>query len=142
MSKFKTLVTEIYQNLKEYERDDPSDNPWNISKDQAKEIAKINPTIQSKNSSYTQTTIQPVRNLDLVYIKQITVDTQDLNKPSTVMWLTNKNQTHRTYEKENASLFRADSANKWLAEHPRFKTADGRYEIHYEIEAKTIPVKK
>ena len=124
MSKFKELIETI---LKEYDRDDPSDNPW-LAARQYKQDQLEREKLYSKP-------IQPVKPEELVYIKSINTE-QFGSYRTNEMYLTNKKDFPYCYTKEKAFKFPASKAEQFVVNHPKqiVNKMGNFYEVHFEIE--------
>lgn len=124
MSNFRILLEKL---LDEYDRDDPTDNFWKAAKDN-KNISV------PKRQDLVIKPINSVKQEDLVFIKQVTVDTETGEITGT-RWLSNSAKPYgRAFDRNNAQKYTLSQAQKWVDAHPRQKIQD-RYEIHYEIES-------
>lgn len=121
---FRNLVETV---LKEYDRDDPHDNPWGFAKE-----FKQN---QFEKEKLYSKPIQPVKPEDLVYIKSIS--TQQFGFYNTAeMYLTNNKEKPYTYDKEKAYKFPLSKAEEFIEKHPKeIITSYGmKYQRHFELE--------
>lgn len=125
MSKFNDLVFSII--LKEYDRDDPSDNFWQAAKDYKRNEIK-------KNTLYSKP-IVPLKNEDKVYIKAILIDKNSSNIIS-ILYLTNNNTFPYTYDKKKANKFAISVAENFIKNHKKQEINNyGKiYERHFELE--------
>ena len=121
---FKQLVKTV---LKEYDRDDPTDNPWLAAKQ-----FKQN---QFKKEKLYSKPIQPVKPEDLVYIKVVNVQ-QFGSFKANEMYLTNKKEFPYTYYQEKAYKFPLSKAEAFVEKHPKeiIDNMGEKYERHFEIE--------
>lgn len=121
---FKQLVETV---LKEYDRDDPHDNPWGFAKE-----FKQN---QFEKEKLYSKPIQPVKPEDLVYIKVVNVQ-QFGSFRANEMYLTNKKEFPYTYYREKAYKFPVSKAEAFVEKHPKeiIDNMGEKYERHFEIE--------
>lgn len=133
MSKFKTLLENL---LIEYDRDDPSDNPWlaadNFKREQAEKRELATKLQNIKNTI-------PITKRDLVYLKVITEHIPE-RLPTNIMYLTGNKKFPYTYDKEKAKKFDRTLAEYFLKKHPdpiitsEDVIPEFRYKKHFEIE--------
>lgn len=133
MSKFKTLLENL---LIEYDRDDPSDNPWLAANNFKRE--QINKKELAKKLQNIKNTI-PITKRDLVYLKAITEHIPG-KLPTNIMYLTGNKKFPYTYDKEKAKKFDRILAEYFLKKHsdPIIISKDEipgfYYKKHFEIE--------
>ena len=120
MSKFKELFKTV---LKETDWDDPSERYWDRSP------VNVEPeTLYSKP-------INPVKKEDLCYLKGIFVNTITHNVNVYYISTTNGKSPY-VKEKENATKFKVEDAEKFIEQHPKrlVKNKNSEFELHFEIE--------
>jgi hypothetical protein len=123
-SKFKELVETI---LKEYDRDDPHDNPWAFAK-------QFKQDQYEKNKLYSKL-INPVKSNDLVYIKAIFINQNTFN--SNIFYISNTQPKPYVREKENATKFSVADGENFIKKYPKQLVQDKKgntFERHFELE--------
>lgn len=121
---FRQLIETVFL---EYDRNDPSDNPWLAAK-QYKQAQFEKEKLYSKP-------IQPLKPKDLVYIKVVNIQ-QFGSFKSNELYLTNKKDFPYTYYREKAYKFPIDKAEEFIKNHPKeiINNLGEKYERHFELE--------
>lgn len=120
---FKNLVETV---LKEYDRDDPHDNPWGFAK-QFKQDQFEKEKLYSKP-------IQPVKSQEFVYIKAI-FTSQDSFKNS-VFYIANQPKPY-VRDKEQATKYSVIDGENFIKKYPKQIVQDkngNSFERHFELE--------
>lgn len=120
MSNFRNLIETL---LTEIDYDDPTERYWDRSP------VEVEPeTLYSKP-------IKPVQKDNLVCIKGVFVNTITSNINVYYISLENKKSPY-VKEKENATKFKVEDAEKFIEQHPKqlVKNKNAEFELHFEIE--------
>lgn len=120
MSNFRNLIETL---LTEIDYDDPTERYWDRSP------VEVEPeTLYSKP-------IKPVQKDSLVCIKGVFVNTITSNVNVYYISLENKKSPY-VKEKENATKFKVEDAEKFIEQHPKqlVKNKNAEFELHFEIE--------
>lgn len=120
---FRNLVETV---LKEYDRDDPHDNPWEAAK-KYKQDQFEKERLYSKN-------INPVKPEEFVYIKAIFVNQN--NFKTGVFYIANQQKPY-VREKERATKYSVIDGEKFIEKHPKEIVQDkngNSFERHFELE--------
>lgn len=120
MSNFRNLIETL---LTEIDYDDPTERYWDRSP------VEVEPeTLYSKP-------IKPVQKDNLVCIKGVFVNIITSNVNVYYISLENKKSPY-VKEKENATKFKAEDAEKFIEQHPKqlVKNKNAEFELHFEIE--------
>ena len=120
---FKNLVE---TDLKEYDRDDPHDNPWGFAK-QFKQDQFEKEKLYSKP-------IQPVKPQEFVYIKAI-FTSQD-NFKNSIFYIANQSKPY-VRDKEQATKYSVIDGENFIKKYPKQIVQDkngNSFERHFELE--------
>ena len=120
MSNFRNLIETL---LTEIDYDDPTERYWDRSP------VEVEPeTLYSKP-------IKPVQKDNLVCIKGVFVNIITSNINVYYISLENKKSPY-VKEKENATKFKVEDAEKFIEQHPKqlVKNKNAEFELHFEIE--------
>lgn len=121
---FKNLVETV---LKEYDRDDPHDNPWGFAK-------KYKQDQFEKNRLYSKQ-INPVKSNELVYIKAIFVNMN--NFKTSIYYISNTEPKPYVREKEKATKYSVADGENFIKKYPKQIITDkngNSFERHFELE--------
>lgn len=121
---FKELIETV---LKEYDREDPHDNPWGFAK-KYKQDQFEKERLYSKN-------INPVKPEEFVYIKAIFRNTDSFK--TSVFYISNTQPKPYVREKENATKFSAIDGENFIKKFPKQIVQDknnNSFERHFELE--------
>lgn len=120
MSNFRNLIETL---LTEIDYDDPTERYWDRS-----------PVDVEPETLYSKP-INPVKKEDLAYLKGIFVNTSTNNVNVYYISTTNGKSPY-VKEKENATKFKVEDAEKFIEQHPKqlVKNKNAEFELHFEIE--------